>query len=151
MRPPQRSRASSIVTRLPARASSRAVISPAAPAPTTTKCVRCRAAAGITMLADCVPGVSVDLGAFGGHRLLHGGTRQHALAVLHDPRQFAGVDTVAFDPGSDREEVRIADRVQVTHDPWTLEELLLDQLKALGHVRRYFAFHRLDGSIIIGP
>src|ERR1700730_6068348 len=42
MRPPQRSRASSIVTSLPARASSRVAIRPAAPAPITTKCVRCR-------------------------------------------------------------------------------------------------------------
>src|SRR4051812_18068597 len=36
MRPPQRSRASRIVTVLPARASSRAAIRPAAPAPTMT-------------------------------------------------------------------------------------------------------------------
>src|SRR3954464_2877309 len=38
MRPPQRSRASRIVTVLPARASSRAAIRPAAPAPTMTIC-----------------------------------------------------------------------------------------------------------------
>src|SRR5579885_3818046 len=38
MRPPQRSRASRIVTCLPARASSRAASRPAAPAPTTTTC-----------------------------------------------------------------------------------------------------------------
>src|ERR1700746_3304423 len=44
MRPPHRALASSMVTRLPARASSRAVIRAAAPAPTTTKCVRCCAA-----------------------------------------------------------------------------------------------------------
>src|SRR6266852_4659374 len=42
MRPPHRSRASTIVTLLPARASSRAVMRPAAPAPTTRKFVRCR-------------------------------------------------------------------------------------------------------------
>src|SRR3984893_5765894 len=40
MRPPQRSRASTIVTPLPARASSRAVIRPAAPAPTIRKFVK---------------------------------------------------------------------------------------------------------------
>src|SRR5262245_22686195 len=44
MRPPQRSRASTIVTPLPARASSRAAISPAAPAPTIRKSVNCRGA-----------------------------------------------------------------------------------------------------------
>src|SRR6266478_1013385 len=44
MRPPQRSRASRMVTLLPAPASSRAVIRPAAPAPTTRKSVRCRGA-----------------------------------------------------------------------------------------------------------
>src|SRR4051794_29180909 len=38
MRPPQRSRTSRIVTALPARASSRAAIRPAAPAPTMTIC-----------------------------------------------------------------------------------------------------------------
>src|SRR5438552_2135712 len=45
MRPPHRSRASTIVTRLPARASSRAVMRPAAPAPTIRKFVRCVAKA----------------------------------------------------------------------------------------------------------
>src|SRR5712671_6196792 len=44
MRPPQRSRASTMVTLLPARASSRAVIRPAAPAPTIRKAVKCRGA-----------------------------------------------------------------------------------------------------------
>src|ERR1700694_3784889 len=44
MRPPQRSRASTMVTLLPARASSRAVIRPAAPAPTIKKFVGCRGA-----------------------------------------------------------------------------------------------------------
>ena len=39
MHPPHRSRASRMVTFLPARASSRAVIRPAAPAPTITKWV----------------------------------------------------------------------------------------------------------------
>src|SRR5438874_10679935 len=41
MRPPLRFRASAIVTLLPARASSRAAIKPAAPAPTIKKLVRC--------------------------------------------------------------------------------------------------------------
>src|SRR2546429_2121710 len=41
MRPPPRFRASMIVTLLPARASSRAAIKPAAPAPTIKKFVRC--------------------------------------------------------------------------------------------------------------
>src|SRR5258705_5817076 len=49
MRPPQRSRASTMVTLLPARASSRAVIRPAAPAPTIRKAVKCREA---IMLGD---------------------------------------------------------------------------------------------------
>src|SRR3954452_11900165 len=38
MRPPQRSRASRIVTLLPSRPSARAAIKPAAPAPTITMC-----------------------------------------------------------------------------------------------------------------
>src|SRR5438105_2707973 len=45
MRPPQRSRASTMVTRLPARASSRAVMRPAAPAPTIRNFVGCVAKA----------------------------------------------------------------------------------------------------------
>src|SRR3984893_827334 len=44
MRPPQRSRASTIVAPLPARASSRAAIRPDAPAPTIRKSVKCRGA-----------------------------------------------------------------------------------------------------------
>jgi hypothetical protein len=42
---------------------------------------------------------------------LHGGAREHAFAVLHDARQLGRVDPVAFDPGPDREQVRVADRV----------------------------------------
>src|SRR5712691_5065658 len=58
MRPPQRSRPSTIVTLLPARASSRAVIRPAAPAPTTRKFARC---SGAIMLGD----IGLDLALTG--------------------------------------------------------------------------------------
>ena len=34
---------------------------------------------------------------------LHGGARQHALAMLHDTGQLAGIDTIAFESRSDRE------------------------------------------------
>ena len=37
-------------------------------------------------IVEITPDASADLRTLGGHRLLHGGTRQHALAVLHDPR-----------------------------------------------------------------
>src|SRR6516162_5803167 len=121
MRPPHRSLASSIVTRLPTRASSQAAIRPAAPAPTTRKCVRCRGAAGISGAPlGSHPDASVNLRAFGGHSLLNGGTRQHARAMFDDARQFAGVDAVTLHPGRDGEQIRIADRVLVAHDPRTL-------------------------------
>src|SRR5215210_5397505 len=113
MRPPTRSLASRIVTCLPARASSRATISPAAPAPITTTC------AGSLRDIGCT---SVDLSAFGGHHLLYRGAGEHTSAVLDDARQPGGVDPVAFEPGRDREEVRIADRVLVADDPRPLQQ-----------------------------
>src|SRR4051812_34025808 len=135
MRPPHRSRASRIVTCLPARANSHAAISPAAPAPTTTTCFGSLGDIGCT---------SADLRAFGGHDLPNGGAREHASSMLDDARQPGGVDPVAFEPGADRKEVRIADRVPVADNPRPLQQLVLDQLEAFGHVRRYLALHRRD-------
>src|SRR5205085_11867932 len=94
---------------------------------------------------------SVNLRAFGSHSLLHCGTRQHARAMCHDAGYSGGVDAVTFYPGGDREEVRIADRVFVTRYPRTLQELVLDQLKAFRHVRRHFALHSLDRGSIVRP
>src|SRR5215469_4054691 len=151
MRPPHRSRASRIVTRLPARASSRAVIKPAAPAPTTTNSVRCRVAAVIikTSLESCpmrqgicVPSTAMAFWTAG---------RASMRAMIHDAGYFGGVDTITFYPGSDGEQVRIADRVPVTHDPRALQELMFDQLKAFLHVRRHFALHCLDRCSVVRP
>jgi len=50
---------------------------------------------------------SGDLRPFGRNGFLHGGSRQHASAVLHGPRQLRRVDAVAFEPGADREQVRM--------------------------------------------
>src|SRR5215208_1417400 len=99
MRPPHRSRASRIVTSRPARASSDAAISPAAPAPTTAICAGC---------SRDIDGTSVDLRAFRRHGLLHRGTREHASPMLDDTRQLGGIHPVAFEPGAYREQVRIA-------------------------------------------
>src|SRR5271169_4347029 len=71
--------------------------------------------------------------------------------MFHDAGYFGGVDTVTFYPGSDGEEVRIADRVLVTHDPRTLQELVFDQLKAFRDVRGHFALHSLDRCRVIRP
>src|SRR5215467_372669 len=71
--------------------------------------------------------------------------------MFHDAGYIGGVDAITFYPGSDGEEVWIADRILVTHDPRTLHELVLDQLKAFRDVRRHFALHSLDGRSVIGP
>src|SRR6516164_9901414 len=141
MRPPHLWRASKTVTRLPARASSRAAIRPAAPAPTIRKCVRCESAmAGRQpVIASAAFDASRNLCALGCHSFLDSGACQHASAVLHYARHLDGVDPVAFNPGSDRKEVGIADCVLLAHHTWTLEELVFDQLKAFRHVRRHFA------------
>jgi hypothetical protein len=74
---------------------------------------------------------------------LHGGAREHAFAVLHDARQLGRVDPVAFDPGPDREQVRVADRVLLARDPRTLQQLAFDQLEAFRHRCGHLALHRL--------
>src|ERR1700730_7219892 len=96
-------------------------------------------------------GASGNRRAFRGHSLLNSRTRQHTRAMFHDAGYFGGVDAVALYPGSDGEEVWVADRVLVTHHPRTLHELMFDQLKAFHHVRWYFAPHCLDGCGVIRP
>src|SRR6516164_9486953 len=92
-----------------------------------------------------------DLGPFGGQGFLRGGALQHAFAVRHDPRQLGRVDTVAFDPGPDREQVRVADRALLAHDPRALQQLALDQLEAFRHRYGYLARHRLDRRGVVRP
>ena len=58
---------------------------------------------------------------------------QNIFPQSHDLWELAGIDTVALDPRGDGKEVRIADRVSVTHHPWPLEQLLLDQREAFRH------------------
>src|SRR5439155_22106018 len=73
MRPPHRSRASTIVTLLPARASSRAVIRPAAPAPMTRKFAGC---SGAIMLGDIgLGGSATEEGPWHCRQGLGGGRR----------------------------------------------------------------------------
>src|SRR5436309_3007724 len=80
MRPPLRFRASAIVTLLPARASSRAAIKPAAPAPTIKKLVRCGGAI-MAPSGDFLREL---------HVLLNQEDRDAALAEApYDPRQLA--------------------------------------------------------------
>src|SRR5437588_798803 len=55
MRPTQRSRDSRTVTLVPARANSWAVIRPAAPAPTITKCIRRNGAIAAWLAGDDAP------------------------------------------------------------------------------------------------
>src|SRR6266850_4294843 len=79
MRPPHRSRASRIVTLLPARASSRAVMRPVAPAPTIRKCVGCRGPS-ITVLL-LWPDSASSLGRL---ILRSGGDVEHAVPWRND-------------------------------------------------------------------
>jgi hypothetical protein len=89
--------------------------------------------------------------AFGGHGFLYGWARQHASAMLDHARQFGGIDPVAFQPRRDSKEVRVADRVLLTHDPRAFQELMLYELEALSHGRRHLPLHRLDRRAIVGP
>src|SRR5215467_12146276 len=95
--------------------------------------------------------ISRKLCAFGCHSYLDGWACQHASAVLHDARHLGGVDPVAFNPRSDREQIGIADRIPLTHDPWTLQKLVLDQLEAFRRIRRHFALHSLDCCSVVCP
>src|SRR6516162_8440924 len=101
--------------------------------------------------SDAARPPSGDLRAFGSHSLSNSGTRQHARAMFHDAGYSGDVDAVTFYPGSDREEVRIADRVLAAHYPRTLQELVLDQRKGIRDVRRHFALHGLDRCRVIRP
>ena len=71
--------------------------------------------------------------------------------MLHDTRQFRGIDPVAFEPGGDRKQVRVAHRELLAHDPRALQKLLLDQLEAFRHGCGYLALHGLDRRGIIRP
>src|SRR3954469_14604471 len=71
--------------------------------------------------------------------------------MFHDPGYFGSVDPVTFNPRADGEEVRIANRVPVAHDPRTPQELLFDQFEAFRHGRRHLALHRLDRGGIVCP
>src|SRR5438132_1712561 len=80
MRPPQRSRASTMVTLLPARASSRAVIRPAAPAPTIRKFAGCSGAImlgdiGLDLVLTGVGGSATEAGPWHRRQGLGGGRR----------------------------------------------------------------------------
>ena len=92
-----------------------------------------------------------ELRALDGDSFLHGGARQHAPAMPHDAWQFAGVDPIALEPGSDREQIGVANRVVLAHDPGPLEVFVLDEVEAFGHCRRDFALHGLDRRGIIRP
>src|SRR5579862_5904312 len=97
------------------------------------------------------PHPSGDLRAFGGHRPLNSGTRQHPSAMVDDPGDFGGVDAVTFYPGCDGEKIGIADRIMVAHDPWAPQQLIFDEREAIRHVRRDLAFHCLNGCRVVRP
>src|ERR1700730_6691377 len=65
---------------------------------------------------------------FCGEGLAHGRALGHAAAVVHDPRQARPVDAVALQPPCEGEQIRVADRIALAHDPGPLEQVALDQV-----------------------
>ena len=83
--------------------------------------------------------------------LVHRRTRKHALKMRVHLGKARDVDTVAFEPAGDGEQVGIAHAVRLAHHPGPGEHVGLDQREAVAHVLRHLLFHRLDRRRVVGP
>src|SRR5262249_4427487 len=84
-------------------------------------------------------------------RSLHARPGGHPRAMIKHSWKPRRIDSIRFEPLREREKIRVAYCVALSHDPGSLKHGALDQIETLAHRRRNLLLHRFDRSGIVYP